>query len=397
MTITSRQRQQTGQLFRRSGQWFVRFYDHRVICGELTRKRLSKRLGACNVLSKPRAREEARAFLATINNQQAKPESALRLDDFIATIYFPTIERSGLRVSTIRGYRSLWKQLAPFAADRWLREIRTSTMQGVLDQAAASERWNVTSLRHAKAFLSGVFRLAIKLDFYASNHNPLRETSIPQSRRARETDRYSLEQVEHMLQVLPEPAATIVATAAYTGARRSELQGMTWENYTGDEIRITRSVWQGHTTEPKTEKSRASIPIIKRLATRLDMHRLRLGDPVSGPLFPHHLGRPVALNNVLRTMLPILKRNHIGWHGWHGFRRGLATNLYSLGVPDKIIQRILRHADVATTMACYVKSIPADVRESMEKLESELENRLLGTNRALNGNDREISSRSSIV
>jgi hypothetical protein len=32
----------------------------------------------------------------------------------------------------------------------------------------------------------------------------------------------------------------------------------------------------------------------------------------------------------------------IKWHGWHGFRRGLATNLHQLGVAGKTIQRILR-------------------------------------------------------
>src|SRR5437879_8785039 len=28
------------------------------------------------------------------------------------------------------------------------------------------------------------------------------------------------------------------------------------------------------------------------------------------------------------------------WHGWHAFRRGLATNLHTLGVDDKTIQAI---------------------------------------------------------
>jgi len=43
------------------------------------------------------------------------------------------------------------------------------------------------------------------------------------------------------------------------------------------------------------------------------------------------------------------------WKGWHAFRRGLATNLTDLGVRPEVIQRILRHGDLATTMR-YVKS-----------------------------------------
>jgi integrase len=44
------------------------------------------------------------------------------------------------------------------------------------------------------------------------------------------------------------------------------------------------------------------------------------------------------------------------WHGWHAFRRGLATNLHTLGVADKDIQAILRHSTLALTMNIYVKS-----------------------------------------
>ncbi len=44
------------------------------------------------------------------------------------------------------------------------------------------------------------------------------------------------------------------------------------------------------------------------------------------------------------------------WHGWHAFRRGIATTLYELGVPDKTIQDILRHANLKTTMGIYVKA-----------------------------------------
>jgi integrase len=34
------------------------------------------------------------------------------------------------------------------------------------------------------------------------------------------------------------------------------------------------------------------------------------------------------------------------WHGFHSFRRGLASTLYSLGVDDVMVQQIMRHQDV---------------------------------------------------
>src|SRR5262249_44887378 len=48
----------------------------------------------------------------------------------------------------------------------------------------------------------------------------------------------------------------------------------------------------------------------------------------------------VTLQQCLRTLALGL----IAWRGWHAARRGLGTNLYRLGVPEKTIQAILRHA-----------------------------------------------------
>ena len=46
-----------------------------------------------------------------------------------------------------------------------------------------------------------------------------------------------------------------------------------------------------------------------------------------------------------------------------------ATNLYSLGVSDKVIQGILRHAQVSTTMNLYVKGVPKEAVAAMELLQ----------------------------
>jgi integrase len=58
------------------------------------------------------------------------------------------------------------------------------------------------------------------------------------------------------------------------------------------------------------------------------------------------------------------------WRGWHGFRRGLATNLNRLGVQDKTIQSILRHSNLATTMNVYVQTVGADTVTAMRTLEA---------------------------
>ncbi len=66
---------------------------------------------------------------------------------------------------------------------------------------------------------------------------------------------------------------------------------------------------------------------------------------------------------------PALGKANLRWHGWHAFRRGLATNLHRLRVSDKVIQQFLRHANVTTTMNIYVKTVSADATTAMKSLE----------------------------
>ena len=51
-----------------------------------------------------------------------------------------------------------------------------------------------------------------------------------------------------------------------------------------------------------------------------------------------------------------------------------ATNLYRIGVSARTIQAILRHSNVSTTLAFYVKTSGADAVAAMERLEKEMGN-----------------------
>ena len=84
-----------------------------------------------------------------------------------------------------------------------------------------------------------------------------------------------MEELQTIISLLPEPAATAFAVAAFMGLRQGEIQGLLWENYRDREIYVSRSIWNGRVTDPKTRKGRAPIPVIRQLGERLEMHRLR--------------------------------------------------------------------------------------------------------------------------
>jgi hypothetical protein len=63
---------------------------------------------------------------------------------------------------------------------------------------------------------------------------------------------------------------------------------------------------------------------------------------------------------------------------WHGFWRGLGTNLKRLGVDLKTIQEILRGAHIAATADIYVKEVSEQAVEAMQRIKGRSNIRTLG-------------------
>ena len=161
---------------------------------------------------------------------------------------------------------------------------------------------------------------------------------------------------------------------------------------------VKRSVWNSTVNAPKTNRSKAPIRVVKQLADALEAHRLRAGILAQPnlPIFQAGNGKPLNLDNLVRRVIaPALSRcatcgkredehkpdAHLferdksipGWPGWHSFRRGLATNLHTLGVKDKDIQAILRHSNVGLTINVYIKSVTESQVSAMDALSARLE------------------------
>jgi len=388
-------RKQRGQIIRIGDRWYVRYWERRNIGGTVERKRVTHLLGEATTRGKRPPVDigtEADRHMATVNSGTVPADRIVTIGDFVEHVYLPwTAEHK--RPSTAKGYRDIWKDhLKPLCALVWLKDARTFHVQGWLNQIGAG-KLSRNTLKHVKSVISGIFTLAKQQDYF-QGENPARDSAVnPKAAEPQETYAYTLEEIQTILSLLPEPAATAFAVAAFMGLRHGEIQGLLWENYRDGELYVSRSIWNGRVSDPKTRKGRAPVPVIRQLADRLEMHRLRSGNPPDSPIFTNSLGKPLSLSSVVnRLILPALNRCEAcgnaesdhqkashpykrdtripEWHGWHAARRGLGSNLYRLGVPDMVIQRILRHANVSTTATYYIKTAADDVRNAMAKLES---------------------------
>jgi integrase len=368
-------RHQEGYLYRKGSLWLLRYYDSEFAAdGSVRRVQKTKKLAnfGLECPNKTSARDLAREFLESINLARNTPGSAMTFIQFTEDRYLPFVE-GHKRISTFRGYRNMWRRYLKPRCDITLREFRTVDGERILDSIAKEHRLTSTTLAHIKAFLSGSFRFA-KRQGVMNSENPVRDVVLPKGKPAGETHAYALEEIAQMLKVLPEPASTIIAVAAFTGVRKGELRGLLWENYDGEQVLISQSFWRGHALEPKTRQSKAPVPVIAQLARLLDSHQRLQGNPANGLMFPSPAGKPINLDALaVDVIVPLVTKAGVQWHGWHAFRRGLATNLHQLGVSDKTIQRILRHSNVAVTQNCYIKTVDSEVAAAMQQFERSLE------------------------
>ena len=310
-------------------------------------------------------RHLAAEILTPANTRQARPEPTGTVAEFISSVYLPHCKQN-LRPSTAYGYGHLFKLIKPHLRKIRLRDFGAVEGEKLLADFTSAKPRAQTQCKNMKGFLSGAFRYAVRTGLI--QFNPMREVLLPRNGTPmQDTHAYSMDEIHSMLKVLPEPSRTAVLVAALTGLRHSEIRGLKWSDFTGDELRVRRAVWASHTNETKTPASAAPVPVLPILRKALEEHKQRsLGEFI----FSGGTGKPLVLMNVTRReIIPALAKAKIPWHGWHAFRRGLASNLNELRVDDSVIQAILRHSSVAVTQKHYIKTTSPQANAAMKKLE----------------------------
>jgi integrase len=71
------------------------------------------------------------------------------------------------------------------------------------------------------------------------------------------------EKIQELLNALPEPSRSLAQLLVLTGMRIGKLLELRWHNVDLKQnvIRVTQTVYEGHFDEPKSQRSRRSIPL----------------------------------------------------------------------------------------------------------------------------------------
>jgi integrase len=249
-----------------------------------------------------------------------------------------------------------------------LRLITRDAVQSLLSAKLRSGlSW--ATVKHIRTVFAAVMGSAEMSELIPSN--PVRKTRLPRRGPRKEKAIIAPEKIRELLEALPEPSQSLARLLVFTGLRIGELLALRWRDVDLESgvLRVTRSVYEGHFDEPKTARSRRSVPLGAR-SIEILLARKPAGVDPEDLIFSTRTGTAFERHNLSHKQLrPACKRLGLTGISWHWLRHANATLLDAVGTPLGTVQTLLGHASAEITREIYLHSLPADARTAVQKVE----------------------------
>ena len=302
-----------------------------------------------------------------------------------------------LRDTTQVKYRSIVDgHLRPRFDARRLDAITADDLPCLVRELRA-ERKSEATIAVAIAVVGRIYRFAARrLGWNGTSPTTLMLSSErPKLSLAKRRPIFEGQQLEQTIAAASNPLRTLFAVAALTGARISELCGLTWANVrieNRDEAEIEFG-WQvdrrGNRRPTKTDGSARTVPIPCELARVLARHKLASAHCATDDfVFATRTGRPLQQRNVARALrqaqaratddsgrltFPILHQLDSDGSpvrvprgvlpSMHSFRHTVASRAFLAGESIDEVAFLLGHRDGTVTRTVYVREV-ADARRT---------------------------------
>lgn len=348
--------------------------------------------------SKPRAKQKLRDLMERLGEHGYIPPAtrATKTGEWI-NAWLEAASKDQLRNSTITRYRSvIRKWIDPALGPVPLQDLSPQAVKRLYERMA--ESGSAGSRSNVHSVLLGSLRKAVEDGVIHAS--PMARVPSPDGQRAKPKSKkkknvgFTKDEWGRLLDVIEDRPVSERARwilQAYTGMRRSECLGLTWESVdleTGVitvEYQFTRITYEHGCAEQcgarkpskcpsrvsrganpdrivmtdhaaldlcKTDGSERLIPMVGDLWNVLREFREVGGFPEFGGrhLLFHRDGRPVEQTRDDRNLREIEDAAGVARKGTHAFRRSVATRLMERKAPQRVIQAILGHASADMTM-----------------------------------------------
>ena len=267
----------------------------------------------------------------------------------------------------------------PTLGRKELQNIRRLDVQAVI--SSMRERGlSAKTVRETHMVLSRALKQAVEWEMLIKN--PAANVELPKKTR-QEMQYLSGEQAQRFLtEAMRDKWGVLFCFALKTGMRPEEYLALRWsdldlkkKNATVQRVLIRKRKGGGFIfAEPKTPRSRRTIPLSQSLVGMLEEHKQTQPDAhrfTYNLVFASDAGTPLSMRNLeRRNFKPVLKRADLPGIRLYDLRHTHATLLLLAGENPKVVSERLGHASVAFTLDTYAHVLPSMQEEATEKLEA---------------------------
>ena len=219
-----------------------------------------------------------------------------------------------------------------------------------------------SSCAKIRGLLSVLFNHACRYELF--DRNPIRLVRQRAKRRSAPSVLTPTE-IKALLGGLNLRERTLVLLAVSTGLRQSELFGVKWcdIDFAQHTMNVMRSIVYGVVGPCKTESSQKPVPVhptvLDALAKWREVCRYSKSEDWVFASRRHRGRKPIWGQAILRKYIrPVAQSVGIQKRfGWHTFRHTYSTLLRSVGTEFKVMQELLRHSSLRSTLDVYTQAI----------------------------------------
>jgi integrase len=369
-----------GQIVKRGEKtWIVRIFQGRDENGK--RRYVNKTIHGTKKSAEKYLTAKLRDKDLGINIEPASES----LDKYLEK-WLESVVRSRVREATFDDYKYLLdRYVSPSLGAIKLCDIRSIDIQKVYGDMLGEKELSARTVRMTHAVLSSAMKQAVR--WHMLPRNPCEFVDLPRMAR-KEMQALSPEDASRFLEAAREDKLGIVLSFALaTGMRPEEYLALKWSDldlHAGN-VTVRRTlVWRKgggwYFGEPKTSRSRRTMPIPRSLVAELADHRrkqaesrLKKGADYQNNdlLFASGEGTPILLRNLVRRHFqPLLTRAKLSpTLRLYDLRHSCATLLLSAGENPKVVSERLGHASIVLTLDTYSHVLPSMQQAATEKLE----------------------------
>ncbi|GIQ63589.1 site-specific integrase [Paenibacillus cisolokensis] len=173
---------------------------------------------------------------------------------------------------------------------------------------------------------------------------------------------------------------TLFLLALTSGMRKGEILGLKWDDVDTKSgiVRVKRTiVWAQKSIylkdAPKTESSIRTIQLPEQTVKALKKWQLACPANELNLVFPSPKTNKILYPNSLdKQFLKTVAESGVSRISFHGLRHTFATTLLSSNVNPKVVQEMLGHATIKTTMDTYSHVLPNMQKEAASQLSAVL-------------------------